>query len=554
MSDTKDGELFMSDSSGTAKALLAVAAVPALLAGLLIFSGRLPESPEDRNCLPSATDSRQAPSGSVVFPMVEGTYTVSDTFGTRGGGHKGVDLAAADGTQIYSATDGKVSAAGEASGFGHWVVVDSEVDGQKVSIVYGHMWAHGVGVKVGDTVTAGQPIAKVGSDGESSGPHLHLEVVPGGRFSGGQQIDPMPWFSQAKTPQVATQAAGPSATTAPVNTATTSAPRTADVQLAAAVKPNPGVGCGPRVGGGGLDVTKLLAEYPAAAEFVPWIIKAGEACPDTPAPLIAAQLRNEAGFKKGLVSPQNAQGPAQFLPKTWEEHAVDGDGDGQRDINSVPDAVMSQAAYNCYVMGMVKDGLAAGKLVGDPTELMLSMYNCGPGGTLGAGGVCTFPETQAYVKEIPDTARRWTLPAASVGTPQLSGEFGNRAVQAAEGWKGTPYAWGGGDANGPTTGSDGVHGFDCSGLTIFAIAAASQGAIVLDHYTTRQLNDPRGVPVAPDKLMPGDLVFPAGADPQHVAIFAGNGLVVHAPTSGDVVKTAPIADAVGTDFQARRFG
>ncbi|MFF5037515.1 peptidoglycan DD-metalloendopeptidase family protein [Nocardia salmonicida] len=546
----------MSDSATGASSkgwslVLAVAAIIVLCSGALIGSGGLPKTPDASNCLP--TNSNSAPSGSVIFPLKEGTYTVSDTFGSRGGAHLGVDLAAPDGTPIYAATDGEVSAAGTASGFGHWVVVDSTVGGQKVSIVYGHEWAHGVLVKKGQKVKAGDHIANVGSDGESSGPHLHLEVVPGGRFNGGKQIDPMPWFAQAKSPTDANvQAAGQpssSRSAGPTAAGTT----TAQIALAAATGRTGGVGCGPKVGAGGLDVSKLLAEYPAAAEYIPWINKGAQACPDTPAPLIAAQLRNESGFQKGLVSPAQAMGPAQFLQGTWDQHAVDGDGDGKRDINNVADAVMSQAAYNCELMRIVKDGLASGKLTGDPVELMLSMYNCGPGGTLGAGQVCQNAETLAYVKEIPDTARRWSLPTPQPGA-MLAGGFGQRAAAAARRWEGSPYVWGGGDANGPTGGLDGGEvGFDCSGLMIYAVAAASDGKIMLDHYTTRQLNDPRATPVAPDQLAAGDLVFPSGGDPQHVAMYVGNGEVVHAPTFGVPVKLSPIAEAVGSDFQARRF-
>src|SRR5690606_1114211 len=156
------------------------------------------------------------------------------------------------------------------------------------------------------------------------------------------------------------QAAGQPSSSSRSAGPTTAGTTTAQIALAAATGRTGGVGCGPKVGAGGLDVSKLLAEYPAAAEYIPWINKGAQACPDTPAPLIAAQRRNESGFERGLVSPAQAMGPAQFLQGTWDQHAVDGDGDGKRDINNVADAVMSQAAYNCELMGIVKDGLASG--------------------------------------------------------------------------------------------------------------------------------------------------------------------------------------------------
>src|SRR5699024_3133912 len=61
----------------------------------------------------------------------------------------------------------------------------------------GHMYADGVHVSEGDAVEAGQHIGDVGSAGKSSGPHLHWEVWPGGRLSGGQSIDPTQMFHDA---------------------------------------------------------------------------------------------------------------------------------------------------------------------------------------------------------------------------------------------------------------------------------------------------------------------------------------------------------------------
>ncbi|WP_433635582.1 peptidoglycan DD-metalloendopeptidase family protein [Nocardia sp. CA-120079] len=541
-----------SEGSGSGKLWVTVAVCALVLcsAAALVFSGRLPHTPGDANCLPVPKGGPVAP-GSVLFPMQEGTYTISDVFGSRGGAHKGTDLAAPKDTPVYAPADATVVAAGAATGFGHWVVLDLDrkIDNQTVSFVVGHMFQDGVLVSKDQRVRAGDPIAKVGSDGESSGPHAHIEIWIGGRFSGGTAIDPMGWFANAKTaPGPATN---PGATTGQAS-ATATASRTDQVALAAAVRPATGVGCGANVGGAGLDVSKLVAEYPAAAAFVPWIIKGATACPDTSAPLIAAQLRNESRFQKDQVSPSGALGYAQFMPATWAKYGVDADGDGRADPNSIADAVMSQAAYNCVQMGTVKAGLAAGTLTGDPIELMLSMYNCGPAATQANRGVCANAETQRYVKEIPETARRWSLPLPVPGGA-LTGGFGERAVQAARRWIGAPYVWGGGAVSGPTAGGAGGEvGFDCSGLMIYAVAAASDGRIVLGHYTTTQLNDPRGKPVDTADLAAGDLVFPAGSDPQHVAMAIGGDQIVEAPQPGGTVKISLLA-TLGPGFQARRF-
>jgi len=555
----------MSESSNGGKVAIAVlCGIAVLSAGLLLFGGRSTRT-TDQSCLPTTGPGPIAPPGEVMFPLTEGSYTIGDGFGARGGTHQGVDLAAPAGTPIHAAADGIVSAAGTADGFGHWVVIDSQVDGQKVSTVYGHEYANGVLVSKGQQVHAGDHIADVGADGQATGPHLHLEVWPGGRFDGGHPVDPLAWFAHAKTAPTA-GSTSPGTSPSPGRTTaaspsevdvTTSAAGPADVQLAAAENSD-GVGCGTPPGIGGLDVAKMLAEYPAAAPFVPWLLKAASTCPDTPAPLIAAQLRNESGFQK-VTSPAGAVGYAQFLPGTWAKYGVDTSDKGYADPNDIGDAVMSMAKYDCTSMTQVRKGLADGSLHGDDTALMLSLYNCGPR-TMQFGTTCPYTETQNYVTEIPATARRWSLP-----TPEsLSGSFGDRVVQAARRWLGTPYAWGGGSLTGPSQGKhDGdvadrfgdynKIGFDCSGLTRYAVAAASGQTIVLPGYTVSQLDDPRGKPVAPAALLPGDLVFPGGGQPDHVAIFAGDHSVIEAPQSGGVVQVSSLA-SLGPNFDARRFG
>ena len=135
--------------------------------------------------------------GVFMYPMAAGSYTLTSPFGPRAGGfHQGQDMGAPVGTDIFAAGDGVVIEAGAASGFGNWIVIDHDVDGQTVSTVYGHMFDDGVLVGVGDQVRAGDHIAEVGNNGESTGPHLHFEVWLGGRLSGGTATDPLPWLSE----------------------------------------------------------------------------------------------------------------------------------------------------------------------------------------------------------------------------------------------------------------------------------------------------------------------------------------------------------------------
>ncbi|MEU1544954.1 C40 family peptidase [Nocardia sp. NPDC005745] len=118
-------------------------------------------------------------------------------------------------------------------------------------------------------------------------------------------------------------------------------------------------------------------------------------------------------------------------------------------------------------------------------------------------------------------------------TVRSDGTKGSNAVLAASDWLGTPYVWGGGGAGGPSGG-----GFDCSGLTQYAIAQASHGEVVLPRTTYEQIYS--GVRVHPEDVRPGDLVFPAGSfstrGPEHVQLAAGNGMVIEAPYTGSTVK------------------
>src|SRR5690349_11503226 len=108
--------------------------------------------------------------------------------------HYGIDLAAPLGTPIYAATDGVVLRAGPATGFGNAVYIE-DTDGNVE--VYGHMKYYNV--KAGQVVHAGDQIAKVGSEGESTGPHLHFQIDKGSEY--GKPINPLPWL-QARGVQI----------------------------------------------------------------------------------------------------------------------------------------------------------------------------------------------------------------------------------------------------------------------------------------------------------------------------------------------------------------
>ncbi|CAM3768412.1 NlpC/P60 family protein [Occultella aeris] len=127
--------------------------------------------------------------------------------------HAGEDLSAALGTPIYAAAAGTVTHVACTMYEGRSpcnVIIDHGTDpdtGLRVQTWYVHMYPGGVLISHGDQVTVGQQIALTGSNGNSSGPHLHLEV-----HSGGQVIDPAPFFAargvDLRNPTTAPQVSG----------------------------------------------------------------------------------------------------------------------------------------------------------------------------------------------------------------------------------------------------------------------------------------------------------------------------------------------------------
>ena len=102
-------------------------------------------------------------------------YRISPISGTKQR-HWGLDIGLPQGTEILSGQDGTVIFAGDAGGYGLLVVID---DGEGLISRYAHCSV--LYVSVGDEVNAGDVIARVGSTGQSTGPHLHIEIIKNGR-------------------------------------------------------------------------------------------------------------------------------------------------------------------------------------------------------------------------------------------------------------------------------------------------------------------------------------------------------------------------------------
>nr|WP_245831471.1 M23 family metallopeptidase [Mycobacterium terramassiliense] len=120
-----------------------------------------------------------------VMPT-KGIFT--SNFGYRWGVlHAGIDLANSIGTPIYAVSDGVVIDSGPAAGYGALVKL-RHADGTVT--LYGHV--NTTLVSVGQRVMAGDQIATMGNRGNSTGPHLHFEVLQGGT----ERIDPVPWLAK----------------------------------------------------------------------------------------------------------------------------------------------------------------------------------------------------------------------------------------------------------------------------------------------------------------------------------------------------------------------
>lgn len=176
-----------------AAVLDATGALISEVAGVILDSDFGPAPSEDTTAdEPEITTAPPAVGlGGSILPLPARSYEISSGYGGRNnptgnGGqfHQGVDFAAPSGTPIYAVTGGTVEQAGDAGdGYGNLVRIKS---GNTVTY-YGHQSS--IGVEVGDTVEAGDQIGTVGSTGNSTGPHLHLEVR-----NNGSSVEPVAYL------------------------------------------------------------------------------------------------------------------------------------------------------------------------------------------------------------------------------------------------------------------------------------------------------------------------------------------------------------------------
>ena len=192
-----------------------------------------------------------------------------------------------------------------------------------------------------------------------------------------------------------------------------------------------------------------------------------------------------------------AEGPMQFEPATFAEFAVSTGPSAMPSPYDPADAIYTAAAMLCA------DGASAGTPAG--IQRAVFAYN----------------HSSAYVTDVLTWAARYTIPAPSPAAAAIA--YAVRQV-------GKPYQWG---ATGPAA-------FDCSGLVFAAYGAAG---IPIARTTFGWRQDGPQVPLS--EIQPGDLLFSAGADgtaanPGHVVMYLGGGLVIQAPQQGQDVQIDPL--------------
>ncbi|WP_186526265.1 peptidoglycan DD-metalloendopeptidase family protein [Leekyejoonella antrihumi] len=258
---------------------------------------------------------------------VEQRYVITSPFGMRVDPithrrqlHAGVDLAMLPGAGPVVAADvGTVVHAGPYGGLGNEVTLQ-HADG--VQTLYGHMARIDPSIRPGVQVAAGQVLGVEGSTGQSTGDHLHFEVLVNGK-----PVNPVPFMVQHGAPLT-----GSASTTA---------------VSAGFVLPAAGKVRKDSINQPALSVPATIMDlYVAAGQKygVPWPLLAGVGMEET------GQGRNNHESSAG------AQGLMQFLPATFARYSVDGNGDGKIDIHNDADSVYS-AAHALSEFG-VKDGAA----------------------------------------------------------------------------------------------------------------------------------------------------------------------------------------------------
>ncbi|MFZ2178896.1 MAG: M23 family metallopeptidase, partial [Rhodococcus sp. (in: high G+C Gram-positive bacteria)] len=423
-----------------------LAAAVAVMVGIVVLVVVVASGSGKQCPVPAAPGGATAPAGSLVKPTKSGTTTLTSGFGSRWGTeHKGVDFAGDVGTPIYAFTDGRVIAAGPASGFGNWIILDHQIDGKVYSTVYGHMFDDGVLVKVGDHVSAGQEIGRVGNAGDTTGAHLHFEVWDSGRLPDGvgTAVDPAPWVDRATEP-----GAAPAPETGERDGGTSTSPGTSTApglavynarQLAIAKQV---VAVGEAMGVSERGITVALATVGRESTFR---MLASSVVPESlnyPHDGVGSDNKSVNQYQQqvgmwGTV--EELMNPVTANVKFYQA-LIQVSGWETMPVTLAAQTVQKSAHPEAYAPWEDAGRIMYSEFKGASKELtaaeLSQISSSGRATAVAAGG--TLPDACA--------------PAGGRYGPLAPGPFGQKVIEAAARWLGTEYAWGGGDVGGPTRG------------------------------------------------------------------------------------------------------
>jgi murein DD-endopeptidase MepM/ murein hydrolase activator NlpD len=289
----------------------------------------------------SFTVQEHTAKGEQIIKPFDGDYPVTSPFGMREDPknpgskefHTGTDFGVPSGTPIKAVADGVVALAEEYGGYGKAVII-RHADG--LSTIYGHLSE--IKVSEGKEVKQGDVIGLSGNTGRSTGPHLHFEIR-----ENGQPVDPSLYIAGIKT-----FSGGEVYYVAELN-------RIMLLETAASFMKNEE------------NIGWLLDSSDSSMEVPPWQkydIKPGEIPNELipvfkvagekygiPWTVLAAIAYRESSFNPNAVGPYlpdyntSAVGMMQFLPETFREYGVDGDGDSIISPFDPSDAVYTAAHY-----------------------------------------------------------------------------------------------------------------------------------------------------------------------------------------------------------------
>lgn len=277
------------------------------------------------------------------------------------------------------------------------------------------------------------------------------------------------------------------------------------------------------------------AEAPSAQAVTDAIVAAAAANHTAHSAETAPELTDEVAEQAAqIAAASNLVGESQVPHATFADPYAGGRGGAVAGLSSSGTAGNVGEIVSAFAGGLQHGmDMAAG---GSRSTGQVAPANAASGN---ASKVAELASALATVKDVlpeVETAESVTKKVQATVAAPSAGSV-EAVIARAQSMVGTPYVWGGGDANGPTTGLNGgaTSGFDCSGLVLYAFAAAG---VSLPHYTGYQYQ--RGTKINPKDAQRGDLLFWGPDGSQHVAIYLGDGTMIEAPQSGQNVAVVPV--------------